>query len=292
MATKPTRVVSTSMVGMTMLDVDRWSGAVTVVLGQNPGPFTGPGTNTFLVGSGRRRLLIDTGQGVASYLDLLERALSDGDGGCELQEILLTHAHPDHIGGVESILERFGALRVSKKPRPRFDRGIQINAIDETSRIATEGATLTALWTPGHATDHLCFYMHEEKAVFSGDLVLGAGTTVIPLDGDLGDYLASLERLLATDMEVIYPAHGPAIHDPHAKVRQYLAHRALRDQQILEGLAAGLSEVDDLVRRIYVDVPEFLYPAAAISVQAHLRKFEKESVVAHDGPHWVLVGEG
>jgi len=187
------------MIGMTMPDVDRWSPAVAVVLGQNPGPFTGPGTNTFVVGSGPHRLLIDTGQGLSSYLDLLEGALKQAGGGCRLQEILLTHAHPDHIGGVESIIERFGPLRVSKKPWPRFDRGLDINVIDEGSRVLSEGATLTALWTPGHAKDHLCFYMEEERAVFSGDLVLGAGTTVIPRDGDLGDYLASLEQLLATD---------------------------------------------------------------------------------------------
>lgn len=292
MASKPTRVVSTSMIGMTLPDIDHWSPAVAVVLGQNPGPFTGPGTNTFIVGSGHSRLLIDTGQGVDTYLDLLERLLNETNGGCQLQEILLTHAHPDHLGGVEGILERFGPLRVSKKPRAGFDRDLKINAIDEASQVATEGATLTALWTPGHALDHLCFYMHEEKAVFSGDLVLGAGTTVIPRDGDLGDYLASLERLLATDMEIIYPAHGPAIRDPHAKVREYLAHRALRDEQILEGLAAGLSEVEDLVKRIYVDVPEFLYPAAAISVEAHLRKFEKEGVVQREGSRWLPAANG
>jgi len=287
MAGKPTRVVTDTMLGLDMPSIDTWSKQVSVVLGQNPGPFTGPGTNTYLVGSGDARVLLDTGQGLSEYIPLLERGLAETPGGDRIQEIVLTHAHPDHIGGVASIIEHFGHVEVSKKPWPELDLDTEINAIDDGACIVTEGATLRAMWTPGHARDHLCFYMEEEKALFTGDVILGAGTTVIPRDGDLGDYLASLRRLLELDMEVIYPAHGPAIREPHAKVRDYLAHRALRDEQILEGLGAGVETVPELVKRIYTDVPEFLHDAAAVSVEAHLRKLEGEGVVARDGERWV-----
>src|SRR5262245_42216332 len=270
-----TRVVKDSMLGMSMPDIAVWSPRVTVVLGQNPGPFTGPGTNTYLIGTGRRRFLLDTGQGVAAYLPLLERALAER-GADGLEEIVLTHAHPDHGGGVPAIRERFGALAVVKKPLPGRDPLPPQRAIDDGAVLTVEGATLRAVFTPGHARDHLCFYLAEERALFTGDVVLGAGTTVIGEDGDLGDYLASLRRLQTLDVAVIYPAHGPAITNPHEKLEQYIAHRLLREAQILDGLAAGVAEVSALVERLYSDVPRFLHPAAAMSVTAHLKKLLAE----------------
>jgi endoribonuclease LACTB2 len=288
MSELPSRIVTDSMIGLAMPDIAVWSERVAVILGQNPGPFTGPGTNTYLIGTGRRPLLLDTGQGVPQYLPLLERGLRETHESEELQAIVLTHGHADHIGGVESVQRRFGPLSVAKKPWDKLDGALSVAAVDEGSALHTDGATLQAIWTPGHAWDHLCWYMPEEKALFTGDVVLGAGTTVIPPDGDLGDYLQSLRRLLALDMAVIYPAHGPAIHTPREKIESYLAHRALRDEQILAGLRAGLRTVAALVKRMYADVPEFLHAAAAMSVTAHLRKLEREDVVAHDGDDWTL----
>jgi ribonuclease/clavin/mitogillin len=284
----PTRVVTSSMIGMAMPDFARWSDRVVVVLGQNPGPFTGPGTNTYIVGTGPRRLLIDTGQGIESYDDLVDRALAELCGGAALDCIVLTHAHPDHIGGVERLRARHGNLPVQKMPLPSSDRGLEVQPIGDGDVIEIEGATLEAFWTPGHARDHLCFLLREEKVLFTGDNVLGAGTTVIPPDGDLGDYLDSLARIQALDIERIFPAHGPAIEDPHRKIAEYIAHRALRDEQILVALAAGLTRIEDMVKRIYVDVPEFLHRAAGVSVESHLRRFVKMGKVKRAGEEWVL----
>jgi glyoxylase-like metal-dependent hydrolase (beta-lactamase superfamily II) len=277
------------MLGLSMPDIDRWSERVIDVLGQNPGPFTGPGTNTYIIGTGERRLLLDAGQGVDEHVDLLAKALDELASGATIETVALTHAHRDHMGGLEKVVERFRPDAVKKKPWPEWDRGASFETIDDEAELRVEGATLRAIHTPGHACDHLCYYLVEEKAVFTGDVVLGAGTTVIPRDGDLGDYLASLRRLLELDLEIIYPAHGPAIRDPYGKINEYLAHRALREQQILEGLAAGLRAVSDLVRRIYVDIPEWLYAAAGVSVEAHLRKLEKEGVVVRAGDDWILI---
>lgn len=282
----PTRVVTDSMLGMEMKDIDRWSDLVTVVLGQNPGPFTGPGTNTYLIGTGAQRILLDTGQGVGAYLDILEGAIDGTDGIEGIERIVITHAHPDHIGGVAGIFDRLGRVPVLKMPRPEQDRDVEIEALEDGCIVRTKGATLRAVWTPGHAEDHLCFYLEEERALFTGDVVLGAGTTVIPRDGDLGDYMASLERILELDMDVIYPAHGPAIREPHKKVREYIAHRDLRDKQIADGLGKGLATLAALVADIYVDIPEFLHAAAQISVDAHLRRMEQRGTAVRDGDEW------
>src|SRR5205814_1174167 len=128
------------------------------------------------------------------------------------------------------------------------------------------------------------------KILFTGDMVLGAGTTVIPPDGDLGDYLDSLARVRALDVRRIFPAHGPVIEEPTRKIDEYLAHRALRDEQILAGLRDGVQRTEDLVRRIYTDVPEFLHRAAGVSVESHLRRFVQQRRVTRDGENWVLVG--
>lgn len=270
------------MIGLELPDVATWSERVVVALGQNPSVFTGPGTNTYLIGTGPERILLDPGQGLDAYLPVLDRALSEA--GCTgIQEIVLTHGHPDHIGGVASVLERHGEMRVSKRPWPENDEalGKAAHAIDHGDVIRTEGATLRAVHTPGHAPDHLCFVLEEEQALFSGDNVLGVGTTVIPnRSGDLGEYLQSLQRMLGEGPKRIYPAHGPCIADGEAKIREYIAHREERERQILAALADETLGVMEVVRVVYAAYPPQLHAAAAQSTTQHLRKLEAEGRVS------------
>ena len=272
------------MLGMQMPDHDRWSDRVVTALGQNPGAFTGPGTNTYLIGTGEARILLDTGDGRDDYLPVLERAMEFA--GCQrLQEIVLTHGHPDHIGGVQSILDRMGPLRVSKMLYPAFDApySFPMDELADGCVIETQGATLRGLHTPGHAPDHLCFLLEEESGLFTGDNVLGVGTTVIPSEtGDLRDYLASLEKLGALEPANIFPAHGPLVKNGRAKVQEYIDHRLEREAQILAGLEEGADGVIGLVKIIYAAYPESLHAAAGQSVTSHLRKLEAEGRVASE----------
>jgi glyoxylase-like metal-dependent hydrolase (beta-lactamase superfamily II) len=144
--------------------------------------------------------------------------------------------------------------------------------------------TLWVIYTPGHRFDHVCYLLEDARALFAGDLVAGVGTVVIaPPEGDLLDYIASLRRLLALDLNVILPAHGPEIGDPRTLLEQYLAHREERERQVLHGLATGPATIPMLVGHIYTDVDPQLHPVAALTVEAHLLKLEREERVAREG---------
>jgi glyoxylase-like metal-dependent hydrolase (beta-lactamase superfamily II) len=251
------------------------------VLGLNPGLFTGPGTNTYLVGA-REPVLIDTGAGVAGYPALLDAYLK-AHGLGRPSRILLTHRHPDHMGGVDQLRERYPGVPVAKlRHRDRL-LPEPVQDLADGEAVEADGATLIPIHTPGHASDHLCYYLVEERALFTGDLILGGSTTVIPPDdGDLGDYLRSLERVGALDLRRIYPAHGPVIENPRATVREYIAHRLERERQILEVLGGGPATIPEIVQAIYTDTAPALHGAAAMSVESHLRKLARTGRVRED----------
>jgi endoribonuclease LACTB2 len=248
------------------------------VLGLNPGLMTGPGTNTYVVGR-RDPILIDTGAGVPDYLPLLESYL--GERGFQRpSRVVLTHRHVDHMGGVDQVRSRFPDLPVAKMIHKDAGLPRRVDDLRDGEKVEGDGVTLVPVWTPGHASDHLCYYLVEEKALFTGDVVLGGSTTVIPSgDGDLGDYMRSLERLLGLDVRRIYPAHGPVIEDGPGRIREYIEHRMMRERQILDALADRVETIPAMVERIYFDVPKTLHAAAAQSVGSHLRKLEREGRV-------------
>ena len=263
----------------------RLSDRVHRILGMNPSPFTGPGTNTYLVGMNTRfPVLIDTGIGKPEWRELLEGHLAEC-GSPQVTRCLLTHAHPDHIGGVRDLRELFPQIQLFKHPWPEVDgsNGLKAASISDGDMFwEGEDFRLKAVHTPGHAPDHICFHLmdSEEDALFTGDVVLGVGTTVIPrAGGDLAAYLETLRRLLELDVKRIYPGHGPVIDNPREKIEFYLSHRLERERQILTELEAGRKTVVTIVKSIYREYPENLHAAAGQSVSAHLDKLENEGRV-------------
>lgn len=182
------------------------------VLGLNPGMMTGPGTNTYLVGRAHP-ILVDTGAGEADYPALFQRYLRQR-GWRRPERIILTHRHRDHLGGVAQLRELFPGVPVSKMIYRDSGLPEDVEMLQDGETVEGDGVTLIPVHTPGHASDHLCFFLQEERALFSGDLILNGSTTVIPdEDGDLGLYMESLKRVQGLGVRRIYPAHGPVIED-------------------------------------------------------------------------------
>lgn len=263
------------------------------VLGLNPGMMTGPGTNTYLVGR-RDPILIDTGAGVPDYVPLLESYLRDR-GWTAPSRVVLTHRHRDHLGGVPHLRTRFPGLSVAKMIHRDPDLPEGVADLRDGAAIVGDGVTLVPVYTPGHASDHLCYYLPEERAVFTGDVVLGGSTTVIPEeDGDLADYMASLRRLQNLDVRRIYPAHGPVIEDAQGRIQEYIDHRMLRERQILEAIGGGARTIPAMVAIIYADVDRKLHGMAGQSVHSHLKKLAREgrvteAAVMEGSPSWAIV---
>ena len=233
------------------------------MLAPNPGLFTLEGTNTWIVGSGPA-LVIDPGPHDTGHVEAIREEAG------EVAAILLTHHHPDHAPAAATLSRLTGAAVFAFRPEA------------DESRIR-EGHVIHGLQvvhTPGHTEDHLAFFDPSSGALFTGDAVLGRGTSVIdPPEGDMAAYSMSLRRMLGLRPASIHPGHGPIVASAEAKLREYIEHREQRERQVLEGLAEGPRTPEELVPLIYEAYPADLHRAAARSVLAHLIKLEREGRV-------------
>ncbi|HVF60542.1 MAG TPA: MBL fold metallo-hydrolase [Thermoanaerobaculia bacterium] len=240
-------------------------------------------TNAFLVGHGET-VLIDPGSGDPVELDRLHRALAAALAapGRRLAAIWLTHHHPDHVGGVEATRAAFGVpvLAHPATAERLAARGLRVDGtLEDGQEVTLAGEpplTLRVVHTPGHARGHLCFFDAEGKTLLAGDLVAGVGTIVVdPPEGDMDDYLASLETALALAPATLLPAHGPAVHHGAAKLHEYLDHRLWREERVLAAWRAGLREPQAMLPTVYADVPPEAHPLAARQIEAHLTRLRR-----------------
>ncbi|MDQ4058039.1 MAG: MBL fold metallo-hydrolase [Actinomycetota bacterium] len=266
----------------------RVSPQVAVVLAPNAGLMTGPGTNTYIVGrsggsAGPRApgtIVIDPAVRDEPFLDAVMDVAGD------VEWIVVTHRHPDHIGGVAALAHRTGALVRAFGTEP-VD-GVAVESLADGDELRAGGVTLRALHTPGHASDHLCFEMVGTKSLFAGDNILGEGTAVIaPPDGNMRDYLFSLYRLRGMDLERIYPGHFRPLDGGTQVIEGYLQHRAERRQAILAALSVPSTE-EQIVERVYTDTSPRLHPVALYQVRAVLEHLKEENLVEEVNELWKL----
>lgn len=281
-------------------DVQRLSPMVSRLLARNPSPFTFRGTGVYLVGANeaaRDVAVIDPGPLVPEHLDALKRAIA----GKHVTHILITHTHSDHSPAAQPLKQWTGAVTYGFGPhgsgpddRVKVEEGGDRDFVPDVwvrdgEVIAGKGFTFDCVHTPGHTSNHMCYALREEKALFTGDHVMGWSTTVVaPPDGDMAQYMASLRKLIARDDRILYPTHGGPIRDPKPFLQAYLDHRLEREAQIVACLHDGVNTIPEIVARLYAEVDRRLHPAARRSVLAHLIQLQAEGRVAHQGGTYAL----
>lgn len=251
----------------------------------NPGVMTGPGTNSYIVGT-RELGVIDPGPAIDSHIEALRAAVGD-----RLKWILCTHTHLDHSPAAAALKRMTGAA-IAGMPTAQDGRQdadfTPDRVLAEGDRVEIDGMTLRAVFTPGHVANHLCYLLEEQKLLFTGDHVMQGSTVVIsPPGGDMQAYLASLDKLLALDLAALAPGHGTVITTPHEEARRLIAHRLGREKKVADALSRrNPATLDELVPIAYDDVSEKLYPPAKRSLHAHLIKLEREGRAKLDGERW------
>jgi glyoxylase-like metal-dependent hydrolase (beta-lactamase superfamily II) len=247
----------------------------------NPGYMTLKGTNQYVVGRNGGVIVIDVALSADSNLDgIIEQA--EAMGAKTIEKILLTHIHSDHCGGALALKKRCGAKIGIHRSRAGYLGGEDFQYADG-DRIAFGGGELDVVHTPGHESGHCCFYESTDRVLFSGDHIMGFGTSVIrPPDGDMSEYIRSLERLLQLSIGLILPGHGPLVGSPEAKIKEYIEHRLMRERQVIEALGSGRNTIGAITEMIYVDVSGPLKHVAEFSVEAHLIKLIREGRVKQE----------
>ncbi|HEV7678238.1 MAG TPA: MBL fold metallo-hydrolase [Candidatus Dormibacteraeota bacterium] len=256
--------------------------SVSVVLAPNPSLLTGPGTNTWLVGGNGELTCIDPGPEDPEHLRHIEDAVRERH--ARITSVLLTHSHPDHRPLAKLLAQRTGATLLGWDPG---DDGAQ--PLRDGDTVQAGGVELRAVHTPGHASDHLCFFDAASSELFAGDHILSGMTTVInPPDGDMTAYMDSLQRVLALRPRIIHPGHGTSIDDGIATIERYISHRLEREAQVADAVRRRGEPTApiDIVPDIYAAYPEALHAFAARSVQAHLDKLVREgrATLSEPGP--------
>lgn len=273
--------------------VERPAPGIRRVLAGNPSPFTFTGTQTYVVGEGRVAV-IDPGPDLSEHVAAILAATA----GEKIVAIMCTHTHRDHSPASRPLAAATGAPIVGCGPLALDDDGPRADAAFDFAyapdRVLADGETvegpgwrLNAVATPGHTSNHLCFALDGTGALFTGDHVMGWSTTIVsPPDGDMADYLRSLDLLLTRDDQVYFPAHGPAVEKPHSHVRALITHRRMREQQILRTLGEGEGRIPTMVETMYQGTDPRLFPAAGRSVLAHLVDLEARGLVRREGETW------
>jgi glyoxylase-like metal-dependent hydrolase (beta-lactamase superfamily II) len=272
-------------------DVARVSPRVRRVIANNPGPFTYLGTGVYIIGDGEVAV-IDPGPMIEEHFQALKNALK----GERITHVLVTHSHMDHsplahplakwagcqVFGIGAGSPTESEVRMEAGDDLRFKPDITVRDGDV---FKGPNWTVEAITTPGHTSNHVCYALKEENALFSGDHVMGWSTTVIsPPDGNMGDYFASLEKVKARRFSTIWPTHGPPVTNVAPFIDAYIAHRKARENMILDRLKAGDTLIPDMVKVIYKDVDKRLHPAACHSVLAHIVHLVETGIVSADGP--------
>lgn len=247
---------------------------VDLVLAPNPGPLTGPGTNTWILSSDGRAVVIDPGPDIPAHREATLAAL----GSDRPVAVLVTHGHPDHAPAANQLAKHLGVPSCGPMSSTGFSPD---RVVSDGYVVACGSVDVVAVATPGHTPDSVCY--RAEDALFTGDHIMGGSTVIVE---DMGDYLASLRKLHGTGLRLLYPGHGAVMHDPDAVIAEYVTHRLEREAQILGAVRSGAGTVGAVVAVVYRDVDPVLHPAAAFSVGAHLRKLAADEKVRFGGGGW------
>jgi glyoxylase-like metal-dependent hydrolase (beta-lactamase superfamily II) len=238
------------------------------VIAPNPGPYTGPGTNTWVVEAGPVVAVIDPGPDDESHL----AAINTRIGGATVGVVLVTHSHPDHLPLAERLAS---AHHASVRRYPDLGDG-------DVVRVGT--LNVTAVYTPGHSDDHLCFWLDGDRALFTGDLILGSGSSMVTYpEGNVAAYLRSLERVAALRPRLLFPGHWDPVEDAMGKIDEYRAHRLAREAQVLAEVRRGAGTARELTQRVYGNLDDQLMVAAEMTMRAHLRKLVDDGAVRTSG---------
>ncbi|WKZ81981.1 MAG: MBL fold metallo-hydrolase [Acidimicrobiia bacterium] len=247
---------------------------IELVLAPNPGPMTGPGTNCWVVSSGGEAVVIDPGPDEPAHRE----AIVDASTGLTVAAVLVTHLHPDHTPLANPLGVLLGAPVMGAASGPGFDPD---RTLADGDRVEFGDRSLEVIATPGHTPDSLSYRVDDR--LFTGDHIMGGSTVIVE---DMAQYMESLRKVLGIGVEAIHPGHGPVLDRPDDVVAEYLAHRLERERQVLEAVRSGAGSVGAVVERVYADVDRGLHAAAAISVEAHLRKLAGDALVRFHGAGW------